>query len=286
MSPKESYKLVKLPPIRRLVLDAGRLGRKRHLVHGLVEVDVTHARDLIQEIEGQTGERISFTAFIIHCLTRAIIEHPHLHAYRDWRNRLVIFDDINITAMFEVEFGGERAPMPHVFVAANHKSLRDIHDELRSVQANPHTGEERRNLGFLLSLPGFLRRFLYWIVLRVPRLLRKYSASVMVSAVGMFGDGGGWAITMPNFTLNVTVGGISKKPGVVHEDIAIREYLDLTISVDHDVVDGAPATRFVKSFTELLESAEGLTDLAAGEENRASARAPVRQIESGPEDLS
>ena len=45
---------------------------------------------------------------------------------------------------------------------------------------------------------------------------------------------------MANVTLTVTVGGIAKKPGVVDEHIEIREYLDLTISIDHDVVDGAP----------------------------------------------
>ncbi|MBU4253236.1 MAG: 2-oxo acid dehydrogenase subunit E2 [Acidobacteria bacterium] len=61
---------------------------------------------------------------------------------------------------------------------------------------------------------------------------------------------------MPNFTLNIGVGGISKKPGVHQGEIAIREYLDLTISIDHDVVDGAPAARFVQNFRTLLEDAE------------------------------
>jgi len=84
---------------------------------------------------------------------------------------------------------------------------------------------------------------------------------VMVTAVGMFGKGGGWAITMPNFTLNIAVGGISMKPGVYKGKIAIREYLDLTVSIDHDVVDGAPATRFVQSFRILLEAAYGLRSL-------------------------
>ena len=84
------------------------------------------------------------------------------------------------------------------------------------------------------------------------------SVQMMVTAVGMFGSGGGWAITMPNFTLNVAVGGISLKPGVHEGEIVPREYLDLTVSVDHDVVDGAPAARFVQTFRTLLESAYGL----------------------------
>jgi len=82
----------------------------------------------------------------------------------------------------------------------------------------------------------------------------------MVTAVGMFGSGGGWAITMPNFTLNVGVGGITKKPGAHEGQIAIREYLGLTVSIDHDVVDGAPAARFVESFRSRLSRAEGVKE--------------------------
>jgi pyruvate/2-oxoglutarate dehydrogenase complex dihydrolipoamide acyltransferase (E2) component len=59
------------------------------------------------------------------------------------------------------------------------------------------------------------------------------------------------------------VGGISQKPGVHEGKIAIREVLDLTVSIDHDVVDGAPAARFVNSFRTLLEAAHGLEGLEA-----------------------
>jgi pyruvate/2-oxoglutarate dehydrogenase complex dihydrolipoamide acyltransferase (E2) component len=85
----------------------------------------------------------------------------------------------------------------------------------------------------------------------------------MVTAVGMFGRGGGWGIPVSNFTLTVTVGGIVKKPGVFDGEIAIREYLDLTLSIDHDIVDGAPAARFVQRFRELLESGEELDSTVA-----------------------
>ena len=34
--------------------------------------------------------------------------------------------------------------------------------------------------------------------------------------------------------------------------------LDLTISVDHDIVDGAPAARFARRLAELVEQADGL----------------------------
>ncbi len=118
---------------------------------------------------------------------------------------------------------------------------------------------------FLLA-PALVRRAFYWVVMRFPATFRETSSSVMITAVGMFGDGGGWAITMPNFTLNVAVGGIARRPGVHGNEIAIREYLDMTVSIDHDVVDGAPAARFVQSLRTYLERAEGLRDLHRTEE--------------------
>ena len=66
---------------------------------------------------------------------------------------------------------------------------------------------------------------------------------------------------MPSSTLTVAVGGIAQTPWVVDGKIAMREVLDVTLSVDHDVVDGAPFARFVSHFRELLESAHGLSTL-------------------------
>ena len=258
MGEKTAYEIEPIPVIRRFALDAGYLGRRRHIVHGLIEVDVTDARNYIREHERATGEKLSFTAFIISCLSKAIEEHPHVHAYRDCRNRLVIYRDINITCMFEVEFHGKKTPFPHVFHETNRKDYRQIHDELRAIQNRPHASAESRFMRWFLYLPAILRRAFYWVVMRFPQSFRDSSSPVMVTAVGMFSTGGGWAITMPNFTLNVGVGGISEKPGVHEGQIAIREFLDLTVSIDHDIVDGAPAARFVQSFRTLLENADGL----------------------------
>jgi hypothetical protein len=60
----------------------------------------------------------------------------------------------------------------------------------------------------------------------------------------------------------VTVGGIGEKPALVDGRVASREYLSLTISVDHEVVDGAPAARFTQRLKELIESGYGLDGIA------------------------
>jgi pyruvate/2-oxoglutarate dehydrogenase complex dihydrolipoamide acyltransferase (E2) component len=77
----------------------------------------------------------------------------------------------------------------------------------------------------------------------------------------MFGKGAGWGIppaTPPS--LWITVGGIGEKPGVVDGQIAIQDYLSLTISFDHVIIDGAPAARFTQRLKELIEDGYGLDD--------------------------
>jgi pyruvate/2-oxoglutarate dehydrogenase complex dihydrolipoamide acyltransferase (E2) component len=66
------------------------------------------------------------------------------------------------------------------------------------------------------------------------------------------------SLFLPYHTLGLTVGGIAQKPGIVDGRIEAREFLDLTISLDHDIVDGAPAARFAQQFKGLVESGYGL----------------------------
>jgi pyruvate/2-oxoglutarate dehydrogenase complex dihydrolipoamide acyltransferase (E2) component len=60
-------------------------------------------------------------------------------------------------------------------------------------------------------------------------------------------------------TLMITVGGIATKPRYIDAQPQPREMLDLTISVDHEVVDGAPAAPFPRRLAELVEQADGLS---------------------------
>jgi pyruvate/2-oxoglutarate dehydrogenase complex dihydrolipoamide acyltransferase (E2) component len=91
-------------------------------------------------------------------------------------------------------------------------------------------------------------------------LLKEYYGTVLVSSIGMFGTGGGWGIPVPNHSLQLTLGGIGEKPGVVDHRVEVREYLSVTVSFDHDVIDGAPAARFTQRLKELIENGYGLCD--------------------------
>jgi 2-oxoacid dehydrogenases acyltransferase (catalytic domain) len=77
-----------------------------------------------------------------------------------------------------------------------------------------------------------------------------------VTAVGMFGGGGGFGLTpLALMSLDVVVGGMSPRPCVIDGQVTARDVLHLTVGIDHNVVDGAPAARFAAEFRELLETA-------------------------------
>lgn len=64
-------------------------------MHGLVEFDATCARAAIHRHKTQTGESLSFTAFMLACLGKAIDANKHLHVYRSWRNQLILFEEVD-----------------------------------------------------------------------------------------------------------------------------------------------------------------------------------------------
>ena len=99
-----------------------------------------------------------------------------------------------------------------------------------------------------------------WMRRTYPQVQKKYGGTVGVTAVGMFGKGAGWGIPINDHTLDVTLGGVASKPGVIDGQIAIREYLCMTLSFDHAIIDGAPAARFTERLKDLIESGYGLCE--------------------------
>jgi pyruvate/2-oxoglutarate dehydrogenase complex dihydrolipoamide acyltransferase (E2) component len=243
-------------PSRQLMTDVLDAASRKHMIHGLIEVDVTKARQRIREMREQTGESLSFTGFIIYCCARAVDMSKDVHAYRDWRNRLTIFDDVDIATGVERSAEGRTRVVFAVIRAANRKSVKEIHQEIR--QAQTKTAEEVQGFQWIGAVPGFIRRPIFRALGRAPHLMKKIAGTVLVTSLGMYGGGAGWGIPMVRHTLNVTVGGIVLRPCVGNTHVENREHLCLTISFDHDITDGAPAARFIHQFKELVESGSGL----------------------------
>jgi pyruvate/2-oxoglutarate dehydrogenase complex dihydrolipoamide acyltransferase (E2) component len=260
---RAAFEVKPFPRERHDIVDALEVGVRRHMVHALLEFDVTRARQLIREREASAGEKLSFTAFIVASLARAIDADRRLHAYRDWRGRLVLFEEVDVVTLVESEVNA--VAIPHVIRAANRRTLREIHDEIRRIQANPAASAQRSGVLTRLSpiVPGFLRRLFFRALRRDPHWLKRTAGTALVTAVGMFGMGAGWAVgIVPLHTLCLGVGGITRKPGLVDARVEPREYLALTASIDHDIVDGAPAARFARRLREIIEGAEVLRGIS------------------------
>jgi pyruvate/2-oxoglutarate dehydrogenase complex dihydrolipoamide acyltransferase (E2) component len=255
---RESSTVLPYPRNRLLMVDGGQMGLKKHTVHGLVEFDVTQAREIIRHHKMQTGETLSFSAFFLACLGKAIDMNKHMHAYRNWRNQLILFDEVDVNTLFEVEGDGKKTIRPHILRGVNKKTFGEIHREVRAFQQEHKSSMESKFIEWFVLLPGFARRLFLWGLFKDPQRIKDYYGTVLVTSIGMFGTGSGWGIPVPNHTLQLTLGGIAKKPGFYEGRIEAREYLSVTISFDHDIVDGAPAARFTQRLKELIESGYGL----------------------------
>jgi pyruvate/2-oxoglutarate dehydrogenase complex dihydrolipoamide acyltransferase (E2) component len=245
-----------IPASRRAVTAAMRAGRRIAPIHGLVSLDVTEARSRLDA----GPEPLSFTAFVVACVGRAASAHPEVHAYRDWRGRLVLHHFVDVATIVEVIRSDGSFPLAHLIRDADVRSVADISAEIRRVKANPvatPSGARLERFPPLLRLPGAFR-VMYAAMARSPRV-RRIAGTVEVTAVGMFGGGDGFGINVPTVaTLGIVVGGISERAVVVDGSLQVREVLDLTVTVDHNVVDGAPAARFVQDLRDLIESAKVL----------------------------
>lgn len=261
------FHVVDLPPGRRAWLNTLDLSWPKHCIYGLLEVDVTVARQFIAAHKSRTGETLSFTGFLVYCLARAVDQDKGLQSYRKGHRQIVQFDDVNVGMMVEHKVGEKHALMGHVIRAANHKTYREIHQEIRSVQSEP-VPEGRGMPAWFRSamlLPWPLSRLVSALlgvaIHRDPTIAVSMEGTVGITAVGMFGEGhSGWGLTPLPYSLGLVVGSTAWKAGVVEGRVEPREILNLTVMFDHDIVDGAPATRFTRRLVELIESGCGLEE--------------------------
>jgi pyruvate/2-oxoglutarate dehydrogenase complex dihydrolipoamide acyltransferase (E2) component len=259
------YHVVDLSSARRVWLNILDLPRPTLQMYGLLEVDVTVARQLIAEYKARTGETLSFTGFLAYCLARAVDEDKAVQAYLKGRRQLVLFDDVDVGLMVERQIGETRDLTGHVILGANHKTYLEIHHEIRSVQSTPvppsseMPGWFRSAMLLPWPLSKLVKAVLGMATRRDPTIPVSMAGTVGVTAVGMFGKGhSGWGLEATRHSLDLVVGSMAWKPAVVEGRIEPRQILNLTVVFDHHVVDGAPAARFTRRLVELIESGVGL----------------------------
>ncbi len=250
--------VVPFPRSRRLIVDIGRATRARRSIHGFIEADVTDVRRLLRE-RSTDSRQMSLTAYIAHCVGHAVAADRQVHAVRDLRGRLVLYDDVDINVSVEVQLEGRSFPMNHIIRAADKRSVADVSEELHRIKRDPAQSPTLRLAGaarWFLFLPSALRVRAFRLLYRLPDRQKTLAGTVGLTAVGMFASGGGWGTAFQVHPIDIVVGGISVRPGYTDTGVSAREYLHLTLSFDHDVVDGAPAARFAARLREFVEASD------------------------------
>ena len=260
------YHVVELPAERRFMANFLTLTwANKHSMYGLLEVDVTLAKQFIEDHKARTGETLSFTGYLVLCLAHAVEENRAVQAYRKGGKQLVLFEAVDVGIMVERRIGEQRVLVGEVIRQANHKTYREIHDQIRAAQSTPPApgGTAAAWVQAALLLPWPLSwvagAVLRTVLRRDPTIAASMAGTVGVTSVGMFGEGqGGWGIAPTMHSLDLVVGSTAWKPAFVEGRIEPREILHLTVVFDHDVIDGAPAARFTRRLVELIESGYGL----------------------------
>ena len=228
-------------------------------MYGLVDVDVTRANRILVSHDPPW----SLTAFVVASVARAAAAHPEVHAYRNWRGQLVTHRHVDVTTMVEISTPQGLFGLPHVLRDADIRDVPDLTAELHQVKRQPSSSHSGRWLEqgapIATRVPGVVPAM--YAVMARSVAVRQRVGTVAVTAVGMFAGGGGFGLTPPTMmSLEVVVGGMTRRPRAVSGQVEVRDILDLTLAVDHNVVDGAPATRFGAELRELIESAAVIRD--------------------------
>jgi pyruvate/2-oxoglutarate dehydrogenase complex dihydrolipoamide acyltransferase (E2) component len=196
-----------------------------HPMVALLELDVTTALAAITDFRAR-GARVSLFAFVVRSIGVAIAEHPDLNLVRHGK-RLVRFEDVDVNVPVEVRTSeGARGTM---------RTFR--------------------------WLPSFMRVAIMRYIMRSAFRVKAYAGTTLVTSVGKFASIPGSSFTFSTGPRAATfvVGSVVDKPWAHEGQIVLRKVLSISIMVDHDLVDGAPAARFAQRLQQLIESADGLS---------------------------
>ncbi len=225
------------------------------MIHALIEVDISYTRKSIREVRRRRKAFLSLIGYLVYCTAKAVEKNRWMHACRDWRNRLVSFEEVDVSTTIERRIGDQYEVIPKIVRRANRKSFFEISGEIERARNEPlEKAEVYRSIRKFMMIPAFLRRGILSLLDRFPKAMKRRAGTIMVTSVQMAGLSSAWGIPVASHTLNVAMGGITSK--VVERDgkLESREHLCLTISFNHKITDGAPASRFIRELCQIIKS--------------------------------
>ena len=192
-----------------------------------LEVDMTACSEfrtkVIPVIEKAYGARLSFTDILIKAVACALEAHPRLNA-------ALVGDEVRLFAQKNIGIAvalDEGLIVP-VVKNAESKPLGAISKELKGLVDRARTGKFTPD-----DLSG---------------------GTFSITNLGAFGIDVFDPIIVTGQAAILGVGRIADKPVVVAREIVIRSMMNLCLSFDHRILDGAPAARFLQQLKELLEN--------------------------------
>lgn len=186
--------------------------------------EATRLRDRVQEpIQGKTGQRLSFTAIIARAVASVLPRHPYLNASLQG-DQIILWDDVHLGVAMNLE---DYLIVP-VIREAQTRGLEQIVTALGDLVERARA--RRLPLG---EMSG---------------------GTFTISNLGMFGIESFTAIINPPESAILAVGQIVDTPVRAEDGVALRPMMNLTLSADHRVVDGAAAARFLTELKDTLEN--------------------------------
>ena len=255
----DKFKVKKFPKSRIATNDVCAVGLQKHHIAAMIEVDVSDSREKIQQHKKE-NKGISFTAWLIKVISLTIKEYEEVAAYLNGKRSIIVFDDINVSIAVEKEVNGHKVPIPLIIEKANEKSIEAITAQINDAKDQKLTQDDivlhsksSRTERFYYLLPGFIRRFFWRYLLGHPHFSYSKMGNVAITSIGMIGNANGWFIPISVHPICFGIGKITPKPIVVNDKIEIREMLNITVLLDHDVVDGAQMARFISKLSDNIE---------------------------------
>ena len=262
MKQKGSYIEKNISKKQRLIDDYTTEAKSKNLIWAFTEMDITEAQKRLRAHK-EKGENISFTAFLIACYARSAEKFKYpINTIRIKKKKFITFDEVDVMTNIEREIDGLKKPVNYTIRNAHKKTLREIHDELKEARSAKKVEITTGNKGgkklvkMIPKLPRFIRKMIIHKTFTDPFLKKKLLGTIGLTSVGMFGkdiNQLGWMIHITPHTISVGVGSIEKKYEMTKEGTIIeREFLAVTVAMDHAIIDGGPATRFFRDFYLML----------------------------------
>jgi len=177
---------------------------------------------LLPRIAEQSGVRLTVSDLLIEIAAQTLQEYPEASAV--WADGGVRrLDTINVG----LAVATDRGLVVPVLDDVNHKSLREI-----AVRRRALTEKARAGSLTLRDLEG---------------------GGFTISNLGMFAVDRFSAIINPPQAAILAVGRIKERPFVANGQLTVRPTMCLTMSVDHRILDGAEAARFLGRLVALVE---------------------------------